>query len=72
MTLISVFLSIIGTFSLPLAVDRSRSLEAEAETRTVLAEEVIYTGDSTIVFDDNPHGVRAKGSVSDSDRQDEW
>ena len=67
MTLISVFLSIIGTFSLPLAVDRSRSLEAEAETRTVLAEEVIYTGDSTIVFDDNPHGVRAKGSVSDSD-----
>lgn len=67
MKLISVFLSIIGTFSLPVAVDRSRSLEAEAETRTVLAEEVIYTGDSTIVFDDDPHGVRARGSASDSD-----
>ncbi len=67
MTFSSCFLLICSLLSFPLPVDRSRSLEAEADAKTVLAEEILHSGDSIIAFDIDPHGARAKGHPSDPD-----
>lgn len=67
MTLSSCLLFICGLLSFPITVDSSRSLEAEAAAKTVLEEDIIFSGDSIITFDPNPYGLRAKGEPSDPD-----
>lgn len=67
MSLFSCILFISGLISFPIPVDTTHSLEAEAANKTVLAEDVIHSGDSVIVFDNDPHGARAKGHPSDPD-----
>lgn len=67
MLLSSCLLFIGGLLSFPIQVDTSRSLESEAAAKTVLEEYVIHSGDSSIIFDTDPHGSRVKGDPSDPD-----
>ena len=67
MLLSSLLLLLTGFVSLPLQVDKSSSLEAEAAAKEVLEERVLHNGDSIICFDIDPHGARAKGHPSDPD-----
>lgn len=67
MTLPSIILFLSSLLSFPIGVDAAHSLEAEAESKTVLKEDIIFAGDTAIVFDIDPHGVRAKGHPSDPD-----
>ena len=67
MTLSSCLLFICALLTFPLPVDSTCSLDAEANTKTVLEEDVIHSGDSVIIFDADPHGSRAKGHPSDPD-----
>lgn len=53
--------------SFPLAIDYSNSLEAEADAKEVISEQVLHQGELAIDFDIDPHGKRAKGSPDDPD-----
>lgn len=63
----SCLLFIVAMLAIPLPVDRHHSLDAEAAAKPVVKERLVHSADSTIVFDIDPHGSRAKGSPSDPD-----
>lgn len=65
--LTGLIVSAISLIHSPIPVDRSRSLEAEAHNKPVLAERVLHEADSVIVFDNNPGQARAQGSPGDPD-----